>query len=147
MRILSIVGVWFLFSTAGLSTYFEISATLIIGFKDTILRIFYSHDMIAFFEVVMSKDSIQRDFRKFTIGKDFVSGGISATFWKVTNPVTLYRLRVHAGSDPLNIDFWGLKHQCHVMERGKTHESNLNNRNEFSRWLRIISRRRTRSIC
>jgi hypothetical protein len=57
------VGVCFLCSPAGLSTYFEISATLPIGVKDTILRIFYSPDMIVFFEVVMSKDWIQRGLR------------------------------------------------------------------------------------
>ena len=71
MRMLSIVSVWFLGSTAGLSTYFEISATLIIGFQDTILRIFYSDDMIVFFELVMSKDRIQRGLRKFTMGIRF----------------------------------------------------------------------------
>ena len=71
--------------------------------------------MIVFFEVVMSKDSIQRDLRKFAIGKDFVSGETGATFSRVAITVTLYELRVHAGSDPLNFDFWGLKNQCHVL--------------------------------
>ena len=71
MRILSIVSVWFLGSTAGPSTYFELSATLLIGFKETILRIFYSPDMIVFFELVMPKNSIQRDSRKFTMGIRF----------------------------------------------------------------------------
>ena len=77
--------------------------------------------------------------------KDFVPGEIGVTFWAVTIPVAHYGLRAQAGSGPLSRDFWELPHQCHVMERMKMREDNLNTGNEFSKWLRIIGHRRTQT--
>ncbi len=69
----------------------------------------------------------------------------------MTSDVTVHgfrvqRFRVHVKSDPLIREFCDLPRQCRVTAGGKTRENNLNNRNDFSNWLRLICHRRTQTL-
>jgi hypothetical protein len=55
------------------------------------------------------------------------------------------RFKIHVKSDPFIREHRDLPRRCHVTEGGKTLENNLNNRSDFSNWLRVISHRRTQA--